>query len=60
YIHAGSGQQLSGSETRNLNRCYPGRPDGNLMEKTAYAIVQLIKNEGVDLTFDLHESSPEY
>jgi hypothetical protein len=30
------------------------------MEKTAYAIVQLIKNEGVDLTFDLHESSPEY
>jgi len=60
YIHAGSGQQLSGSETRNLNRCYPGRPDGNLMEKTAYAIVQLIKKEGVNLTFDLHESSPEY
>ena len=24
YMHAGSGQALSGSETRNLNRAYPG------------------------------------
>lgn len=60
YIHAASGQRLSGSEVRNLNRAYPGRPDGNLTEKVAYGIVQLIKVEKVDLTIDLHEASPEY
>lgn len=60
YVHAASGQQLSGSETRNLNRAYPGRPDGTLMEKTAYGIVQLINTEGVNLAYDLHEASPEY
>lgn len=60
YVHAASGQQLSGSETRNINRAYPGRPDGNSTEKAAYAVTQLIKAEKIDLTFDLHEASPEY
>lgn len=60
YIHASSGQQLSGNETRNINRAYPGRPDGTSTEKAAYAIVQLIKNENIDMTIDLHEASPEY
>ncbi len=59
YIHT-SGQKLSGSETRNLNRAYPGVADGNLTEKVAYAIMELIRNEKVDLSFDLHEASPEY
>ena len=31
YIHASSGQSLSGNETRNLNRGYPGRPDGSVL-----------------------------
>lgn len=60
YEHAASGQQLSGSETRNLNRGYPGRADGNLTEQMCYAITELIKQEGIGLTFDLHEASPEY
>lgn len=60
YVHAGSGQKLSGSETRNLNRAYPGRKDGNLTEKVAYGIVQLIKAEKVNMTIDYHEASPEY
>lgn len=60
YVHYPSGQRLSGSETRNINRAYPGRPDGNLTEKMAYGITELIKTEDVDLTFDLHEASPEY
>lgn len=60
YVHASSGQKLSGSETRNLNRAYPGREDGNLTEKVAYGITQLIKTEGIDITVDLHEASPEY
>ncbi len=60
YIHAASGQTLSGSETRNLNRGYPGRPDGTLTERVCYGIVSLIKKEQVTITVDLHEASPEY
>ena len=59
YVHP-SGQRLSGSETRNLNRAYPGRADGPLTEQVAYAIVQLIRAEQADLSIDLHEASPEY
>lgn len=60
YVHAASGQKLSGSETRNLNRAYPGRADGTLTEKVAFGIVQLIRQEKVALAIDLHEASPEY
>lgn len=60
YIHAASGQQLSGSETRNLNRAYPGRADGNLTEQVAYAITEFIKSSDISITVDLHEASPEY
>ncbi|MFC2821351.1 MAG: succinylglutamate desuccinylase [Spirochaetales bacterium] len=60
YVHASSGQKLSGSETRNLNRAYPGRRDGTFTEKIAYGITELIKIEGIDVTVDLHEASPEY
>lgn len=60
YTHAASGQTLSGSETRNINRAYPGRPDGNITEKAAYAIAELIRQEKIDLEVDLHEASPEY
>lgn len=55
-----AGQKLSGNEVRNLNRCYPGREKGYLTEKIAYAIMKLIKKEGIDLGIDLHESAPEY
>jgi len=60
YIHDSSGQSLSGNETRNLNRGYPGRPDGTLTEKICYGITELIKKEKVTITVDLHEASPEY
>ena len=60
YIHYPSGQQLSGSETRNITRAYPGRPDGNLTEKMAYGVAELIRAEDIGITFDLHEASPEY
>ncbi len=59
YVQA-SGQQLSGSETRNLNRAYPGRADGTLTEQVAYAVMRLIEQENVAMAFDLHEASPEY
>ncbi|MFH0990694.1 MAG: succinylglutamate desuccinylase [bacterium] len=59
YLHHPSGQQLSGNEIRNLNRSYPGRVDGTITEQIAYAVMQLIKQEKVDLAFDLHEAAPE-
>ncbi|NLU09891.1 MAG: succinylglutamate desuccinylase [Tepidanaerobacter acetatoxydans] len=60
YIHASSGQRLSGSETRNINRAYPGRPDGTFTEKVCFGIAEFIRSEDIDLTIDLHEASPEY
>ena len=60
YVHYPSNQELSGSETRNINRAYPGRADGNLTEKMAYGVAELIRTENVGITFDLHEASPEY
>jgi len=60
YTHAASGQTLSGIETRNLNRAYPGRPNGTLTERIAHGITELIQREKVDLAIDLHEAAPEY
>jgi len=44
--------------SRNLDRQYPGKPDGNLTQRVAYAIVSLLRKERVDLAFDLHEAPP--
>lgn len=60
YTLTRSGQTLSGSETRNLNRAYPGRAVGSLTEQMAFAITELIRHEQVTLAIDLHEASPEY
>lgn len=60
YLHHPSGQKLAGAETRNLNRAYPGKIDGSQTEQVAYAIVQLIIKNHVDIAFDLHEAAPEY
>ncbi|GAB1457351.1 MAG: succinylglutamate desuccinylase [Spirochaetia bacterium] len=60
YIHAASGQTLSGNETRNLNRGYPGRPDGTLTERVCFGIAEMIRAENIDISIDLHEASPEY
>ena len=59
YINP-AGQKLSGTEVRNLNRCYPGRKRGYLTEKVASALMELIKKEDIDLGIDLHEAAPEY
>lgn len=59
YINP-AGQKLSGTESRNLNRSYPGRKRGYLTEKIAYGIMQLIDKEKINLAVDLHEAAPEY
>lgn len=60
YTLPRAGQTLSGSETRNLNRAYPGRARGTLTEQIAFGITRLISRERVSLAIDLHEASPEY
>jgi predicted deacylase len=60
YIHYPSGQYLAYMDSRNLNRCWPGRPNGTLTEKTTYALLEMIKKEKVDIVIDLHEAELQY
>ena len=60
YIHYPSGQTLANVDIRNTNRNWPGKPNGLLTERTNYAVMQLIEQEGVDMTLDLHEAELEY
>ncbi|MGD8538098.1 MAG: succinylglutamate desuccinylase/aspartoacylase family protein [Candidatus Aminicenantes bacterium] len=55
-----AGQALSGAEVRNLNRSYPGKEKGHLTEQIAFGIMELIVQEEIDLSIDLHEAAPEY
>lgn len=59
YVHYPSGQFLAPDEARNLNRCHPGKADGQLTQKIAYGINQLITKEGIDMVLDHHEAPPE-
>jgi len=59
-VHYPSTQNLAYQDSRNLNRMFPGRPDGNLTERTAYAISELIRREKIDMTIDVHEASLGY
>jgi predicted deacylase len=60
YVHYPSGQNLAYMDIRNANRNWPGRPNGLLTERTAYAAMELIRKEKVDLTMDFHEAELEY
>ncbi|HHY31452.1 MAG TPA: hypothetical protein GX515_00305 [Firmicutes bacterium] len=56
YVHYPSGQQFEAPEARNLDRVYPGRPDGTPTEQLAYSVLQLISRENASIAIDLHES----
>ena len=45
-----------GAETRNINRAYPGLPDGTPTQQAAFAVMELIRKEGVVLNIDMHEA----
>jgi hypothetical protein len=60
YIHYPSRQELAYVDIRNLNRTWPGRPNGTLTEKTCYALTELIKKEEVHIVVDLHEAELQY
>ena len=60
YIHYPSRQELAYVDIRNLNRTWPGRPNGTLTEKTCHAMIRLITEEKVDIAIDLHEAELQY
>lgn len=60
FIHYPSRQNLAYMDIRNLNRAWPGRPDGTITERTCYALMELIRNEKVDVVIDLHEAELQY
>ncbi len=55
-----SGQKLAGAEMRNLNRNYPGNTTGGLTQQVAHAVLELMREERIDVAVDLHEAAPEY
>lgn len=60
FVHYPSTQNQAYQDSRNLNRTFPGRPDGNLTERTSFAISELIRRERIDMTIDVHEASMGY
>lgn len=60
YVHYPSRQELAYIDIRNLNRTFPGRPDGTLTERTGHAILELIRKENIDIAIDLHEAELQY
>ncbi len=59
-FHFPTGQSQSYVEARNINRCFPGNPNGNLTEQAAYAVMQLVEKEGLDIVMDMHEAELFY
>jgi predicted deacylase len=60
YIHYPTKQNLAYMDGRNLNRAWPGRPDGTFIEKTTYAFIEMIKGEKIDIVIDMHEAELQY
>jgi len=60
YVHAQTGYELTGWESRNLNRAFPGVADGTLTQQIAYGITQIIRSEDVDVVLDYHEAPENY
>ena len=60
YLHYPTRQELAYVDIRNLNRAFPGRPNGTMTEKTCCAITELIRREKVDIAIDFHEAELQY
>ena len=54
------GAKYPGPESRNLNRVYPGREDGLLIEMVSHGLIEFINKEKIDVVLDLHEAVPEH
>ncbi len=54
YIHYPDKQMLSYIDVRNVNRTWPGRADGPLMERVTFGAMELMRREKIDAAVDLH------
>jgi len=54
YIHYPERQMLSYIDVRNVNRTWPGRPAGPLMERVTYGAMEIMRREKVDVAVDMH------
>ena len=54
--YPGYGDAVNGIKYKDLNRNFPGNPNGNVTEKIADAIAQTVKDFDADIIVDLHES----
>ena len=59
YVNANMGARWSGEQARDINRAYPGRPNGYLTERLAFAMMELIRKERITLVLDMHEAPPD-
>lgn len=60
YVNYPSGQSQAYQDIRNLNRTYPGRENGTPTERAAYAILEILRQEEVDIAIDMHEAEILY
>lgn len=54
--YPGRGVPVNGITYKDLNRQFPGKPDGNITQQIAYAISETVTNFDPDVIVDLHES----
>ncbi|HYA48775.1 MAG TPA: hypothetical protein VEG35_03665 [Burkholderiales bacterium] len=54
YIHYPDRQMLSFIDVRNVNRTWPGRAAGPLMERVTFGAMEIMRRERVDLAVDMH------
>jgi len=54
YVHYPDKQLLSFIDVRNVNRTWPGRPGGPLMERVTFGAMEIMRREGVDVAIDIH------
>jgi predicted deacylase len=54
YIHYPERQLLSFIDVRNVNRTWPGRARGPLMERVTFGAMELMRREKIDVAVDMH------
>jgi predicted deacylase len=50
--------RYDGIEQRNINRSYPGTEQAGLAQKVAFAVMNLLVRENIDIAIDMHEARP--
>ncbi len=60
YIHYPEKQMLSFIDVRNVNRTWPGRARGPLMERVTYGAMEIMRREKVDVAVDIHGAETMY